>query len=71
MVHNHYAVAREVDVELEPISAKREAVIERDDGVFGAKGCAAAMSVHERTRGLAQEAYCNMPYDLGTSLHTW
>jgi hypothetical protein len=29
------------------------------------------VGIYERARGRAQGAYCNMPYDLGTSPHTW
>jgi hypothetical protein len=41
-------VAGEVDVDLETIRAKLEAVVERCDGVFGPEGRAAAMRVNER-----------------------
>ena len=71
MVHDDDTVAREVYIELEPVGSERQAVIEGEDRVLGPKGGAAAMGVYERARGLAQGAYCNMPYDLGTSLDTW
>ena len=50
-MHDDDAVARQVDVELEPVGAKREAVIERGDGVLRPERRAAAVRVHERSRG--------------------
>jgi hypothetical protein len=71
VMHDDNAVTREMDIEFEPIRAERKAVIEGDDRVFGAKDRSAAVGIYERARGRAQGAYCNMPYDLGTSPHTW
>ena len=48
VVDDDDAVAREVDVELEPVSAKREAIVERGQGVLGPERRAASMRVDER-----------------------
>jgi hypothetical protein len=46
-----YAVAREADIELEPIGTRLHAAIERRDRVFGAECAPAAVRVDERIRG--------------------
>jgi hypothetical protein len=45
-------ITREADVELESVSSKRQAVIERRDGVLGPKRRAAPMRVDERTQAI-------------------
>ncbi len=56
VVHDDHAVARQVDVELEPISAQRHPVVEGEQRVLGAKRRAAAVGKHlgapERERGV-------------------
>ena len=37
MVHDDHAVARQMDVELQAVSAERDAVIERREGVLRAQ----------------------------------
>ena len=86
VVDDDDAVAREVDVELEPIGAERQAVIERDDGVFGPQGPRRPDGRRREDAKVADNGSvylswqlpagagswrCKMPYDLGTSLHTW
>ena len=49
-MHDDVPVAGDADVELDPVGAKREGVLERLDRVLGRERCAAPMSEHERTR---------------------
>ena len=49
-MHDHDAVAGEMDVELETVGAEGEAVIEGREGVLGPQRRAAAMGVDERAR---------------------
>jgi len=48
VVHDDDAVAREADVELEPVAAEAKAVVEGLDRVLGRKRAAAAMREHQR-----------------------
>ena len=50
VVHDDDAVARQVHVELEPIGAERQAVVERGDRVLRRERAAAAMREHQRPR---------------------
>jgi len=47
-MHDDDAVSRKMDVEFQTVGAKREAVVERGDRVFGRQGAAPAMREHER-----------------------
>ena len=47
VMHHRHAVARQADVELEPVGADRKAVVERDERVFRAQLRPAAMREHQ------------------------
>ena len=56
VVHHHHAVAREVDVELQPVGPERQPMVERQQRVLGTKQGPAPMREHlgpaERARGM-------------------
>ena len=59
MMNDDDAVTREVDVELESISAKREAVVEGGEGVLGPQRRAASMRKYERPLCSGQDGHCS------------
>jgi hypothetical protein len=48
MVHDDDAVPRQVDVELEPVGAERETMVECGERVLGPQGGAATVRIDER-----------------------
>ena len=56
VVDDDHAVARQVDVELEPVGAERQAVIEGREGVLGRERAPAAVREHQRARRSGQRA---------------
>jgi hypothetical protein len=60
-MHDDDAVAREMDIQLEPVRAERQPVLERGDGVLRPQCGASAVGVDERTgkNRWRQECDCN------------
>jgi hypothetical protein len=58
-MHNHHAVAGEVHIELQPVRAEREPVIEGGDCILRPEGRTAAVRIDEGPVYAGQRAYCS------------